>query len=354
MTVSRSRRWVPVMIAATGLAFFSLATPAASDFDPSEHPGARLLVDELAGQGIQRSWLEDALRGAEYQQEVLEAMKGAVERRLRWDEYRAIFLTPERIQSGVGFIEAYRQAFERAEAEFGVPPEVIAAIIGVETSYGRFTGNHRVLDSLATLAFHHPQRGDFFRGELAAFLEISHEQNVDPGSLMGSYAGAMGYPQFIPTSYRAYAVDFDDDGVRDLWTNPVDAIGSVGNYFARHGWQAGGLVYQEANGPMAPPGDIEFNRTARPYSKVAELAEKGIRPEVEMEAAQEVIPLALEIDETTWRYRLGHDNFYVITRYNHSHLYAMAVTELAESIRHSLDLQAVPLVTSTDDEEANS
>ncbi|SFU34374.1 lytic murein transglycosylase B [Halomonas korlensis] len=347
MTVSRSQRWKQVIIATSSLVFFSFTTPAMADFDPSEHSGARLLVDELSDKDIPRRWLEDALRGAEYQQGVLEAMEGAVERRLRWDEYRAIFLTPERIQSGVGFIEAHRQAFERAEAEFGVPPEVIAAIIGVETSYGRFTGDHRVLDSLATLAFHHPQRGGFFRGELAAFLDITYEQNVDPGSLKGSYAGAMGYPQFIPTSYRAYAVDFDADGIRDLWTNPVDAIGSVGNYFAQHGWQADEPVYQEAKGPAAPPHDIEFNRTAKPYREVAELAEKGIRPEVGIDAAQEVIPLALEIDETNWRYRFGHDNFYVITRYNHSHLYAMAVTELAESIRDSLALQVVPLIPNT-------
>lgn len=354
MTVSRSRRWMPIIIATSSLTCVSLATPAAADFDPSEHAGARLLVDELAGQDIPRRWLEDALRGAEFQQDVLASMEGAVERRLRWDEYRAIFLTPERIQSGVAFVEAHRQAFERAEAEFGVPPEIIAAIIGVETSYGRFTGGHRVLDSLATLAFHHPQRGDFFRGELAAFLDITHEQGVDPGSLMGSYAGAMGYPQFIPTSYRAYAVDFDDDGTRDLWTNPVDAIGSVGNYFAQHGWQADEPIYQEAKGPVPPPGGIEFNRTAKPYRKVAELVEKGIRPEVGMDASQEVIPLALEIDESTWRYRFGHDNFYVITRYNHSHLYAMAVTELAESILDAMALQTVPLTSSADDGEASS
>ncbi len=354
MTVSRSRRWMPIIIATSSLTCVSLATPAAADFDPSEHPGAKSLVEELVGQDIPRHWLEDALRGAEYRQDVLESMEGAVERRLRWDEYRAIFLTPERIQNGVGFIEAHRQALARAEAQFGVPPEVIAAIIGVETSYGRFTGSHRVLDSLATLAFHHPQRGAFFRGELAAFLDITYEQNVDPDTLKGSYAGAMGYPQFIPTSYRAYAVDFDDDGIRDLWTNPVDAIGSVGNYFARHGWQAGEPVYQEANGPAAPPENIDFNRTDKPYRKVAELAEKGIRPEAEMDAAQEVIPLALEVDETTWRYRFGHDNFYVITRYNHSHLYAMAVTELAESIRDAMALQTVPLSASADDGETNS
>jgi len=307
----------------------------AGDFDPSRHAGARALVEELSGRGLERDWLEAALRNAEFRPGVLEAMAGAAERRLRWDEYRDIFLTPERIAQGVTFIEAHADAFARAEEAFGVPPEIIAAIIGVETAYGRHTGRHRVLDSLATLAFHHPRRGIFFRGELAAFLEITREQEVAPGSLKGSYAGAMGYPQFIPTSYRAYAVDFDGDGLRDLWTNPVDAIGSVGNYLAEHGWRRGEPLYHEAAGPTVPPAAIDFNRTAPPYARPAALADAGVHSQASLEEGQAVIPLALELDEQRWRYRLGHRNFYVITRYNHSHLYAMAVTELAEAIAAS-------------------
>ncbi|GHE19871.1 soluble lytic transglycosylase B [Halomonas urumqiensis] len=336
------------VLASVSLAAMSLSA-GASQFDPAERGDVRGLVDEMAEQGIPRGWLEDALRDARYQQGVLDAMAGAAERRLRWDEYREIFLKPERIQRGVAFIEAHRGAFERAEAEYGVPPEMIAAIIGVETSYGRFMGSHRVLDSLATLAFHHPSRGGFFRGELAAFLDITHEQGVDPGELMGSYAGAMGYPQFIPTSYRAYAVDFDDDGLRDLWTNPVDAIGSVANYFAEHGWRREQPIYQEAEGPDSPPDGIEFNRAAKPPGvKMAALASAGVTPDQDVSGDELVLPLALDVAGGDWRYRIGYHNFYVITRYNHSHLYGMAVTELAEAIADArkLDVHWLEAVSS--------
>lgn len=316
-------------------------TAAAADFDPRQNEGPRTLVDELAGQGIARDWLERVMGEAVYRQGVLDAMAGAAERRLRWDEYRGIFLQPERIRRGVTFLEAHPDAFGRAEVAFGVPAEVIAAIIGVETSYGRVTGRHRVLDSLATLAFHHPTRGRFFRGELGAFLEITHEQGVEPGELKGSYAGAMGYPQFIPTSYRAYAVDFDGDGIRDLWTNPVDAIGSVANYFAEHGWRPGEPVYHEVEGPATPPDSVEFNRAARPPAVAAgDLAAAGLDMPEALADDHRLLPVALEDGEDTWRYVLGEHNFYVITRYNHSHLYAMAVIELAEAIAEARGQEA--------------
>ncbi|MFC3286304.1 lytic murein transglycosylase B [Litchfieldella rifensis] len=315
------------------LALLPLATDAAMNFDPGQHDDVAALIDELEARGIERDWLVDVMQDAEYQQGVLDAMAGAAERRLRWDEYREIFLQPERIERGVAFIDAHREAFARVEDEYGVPAEIVAAIIGVETSYGRHTGHHRVIDSLSTLAFHHPSRGSFFRGELLAFLEITREQQVNPGSLKGSYAGAMGYPQFIPTSYRAYAVDFDGDGMRDLWGNPVDAIGSVGNYFAEHGWQPGAPIYSEAQGPEVPPSALAFNQTRPPYVALQALAEYGVQPlEKTFDADERVIPLALDHTDGSYRYRLGHGNFYVITRYNHSHLYAMAVTELAEAI----------------------
>ncbi|PMR68644.1 lytic murein transglycosylase B [Halomonas heilongjiangensis] len=356
MTVSRFQgpRKGLAVIACAGLSLLAQGAQAAVDFDPARHAAVGALVEELAERGIERDWLEAAMRDAAFQQGVLDAMEGAAERRLRWDEYREIFLQPERIARGVAFIEAHRDAFERAEAQYGVPAEVIAAIIGVETSYGRFTGRHRVLDSLSTLAFHHPVRGAFFRGELAAFLEITREQGVDPGSLEGSYAGAMGYPQFIPTSYRAYAVDFDGDGIRDLWTNPVDAIGSVGNYFAEHGWRPGAPIYAEAEGPEALPDEVEFNLTRPPYAEVETLRRAGIQPRGELDDGQPVVPLALDHADDVLRYRLGHENFYVITRYNHSHLYAMAVTELAEAIRDAQALEAIPLRPRGDDAEGRS
>lgn len=341
MTVSgiQGKRPLAMLVAGAG-ALLSFA--AIADFDPQSREDVSALVDELVDKGIERDWLSDAMREASFEQGVLDAMEGAAERRLRWDEYREIFLQEDRIVEGAAFIDAHQDAFERAEDEYGVPPEVIAAIIGVETKYGGFTGRHRVIDSLATLAFHHPSRGGFFRGELAAFLEIAHEEEVEPGSLMGSYAGAMGYPQFIPTSYRAYAVDFDGDGIRDLWTNPVDAIGSVGNYFAEHGWQPGGAIVSEADGPVALPGDVEFNATRAPYARFGDLGQHGIEARSDNDNGLaddvEVIPLAFDYladensDDVHYHYRLGHRNFYVITRYNHSHLYAMAVTELADAI----------------------
>lgn len=341
MTVSSPQgiRWKS-WLAGGVLALSATGAPAA-DFDPQRHAEAGQLVEELAGQGIDRDWLEAAMTSAEYRQSVLDAMSGAAERRLTWPEYRAIFLDEARITNGAAFIEAHDDAFTRAEADFGVPPEVIAAILGVETRYGEITGRHRVLDSLATLAFHHPSRGRFFRGELAAFLEIAYEQQRAPGSLTGSYAGAMGYPQFIPTSYRAYAVDFDDDGLRDLWTNPVDAIGSVANYFAEHGWRAEAPIYHAVEGPAALPDGIEFNRAARPPAvPAARLADAGLEVPDALGDEHRLLPVALEAGQDAWRYVLGEHNFYVITRYNHSHLYAMAVMELAEAIAEARGREA--------------
>ncbi|MDN6179652.1 MAG: lytic murein transglycosylase B [Halomonas subglaciescola] len=347
---------VAMAVGALGVAHAAVAAP---DFDPRQAGSdAAALVEELSGQGIPRDFLVDTLSRASASQEVLDAMSGAAEYHMEWPEYRAIFMTDRRVEEGAAFMREHREALEKARAEYGVAPAVITAIIGVETYYGRHKGEHRVLDSLATLAFRHPQRGDFFRGELAAFLRLAFEQDVDPETLRGSYAGAMGYPQFIPTSYDAYAVDFDDDGKRDLWHNPVDAIGSVAHYFAEHDWRAGDAVYQLADGPKTPPEGIELNQTSRPSVTLGEAKKAGITPvENRSEAlfqgplfhvplaqgslsqgafAQDperwVVPLRLAMEEGAPQYRLGGFNFYVITRYNHSHLYAMAVAELAEAI----------------------
>ncbi|MBB3140097.1 lytic murein transglycosylase B [Halomonas organivorans] len=336
-TLPRGRR--ALILALGGLVFWMSAGASAADFDPRRGE-VRALVDDVAERGVDRDWLEDALDRAEFRQEVLDAMSGAAEHHLVWHEYRDIFLGEERIAQGAAFIDAHREAFARAEDEYGVPPEIIAAILGVETRYGKITGDHRVLDSLSTLAFHHPRRGAFFRDELAAFLEIAFQQEVAPESIEGSYAGAMGYPQFIPTSYRAYAVDFDGDGHRNLWTDPVDAIGSIGNYFAEHHWRAGAPIYHEAQGPAEPPEAIRFNEARPPGTRLAELERAGIVSEAALPDDVDVMPLALDMADGTVRYRLGRDNFYVITRYNHSYLYAMAVTELAEAIAEARGRQA--------------
>lgn len=315
----------------------------AADFDPRSGQ-VKAMVDEVTAAGVSRDWLNDAMGQADFSQEVLDAMTSAAEYNLVWHSYRDIFLGEDRVREGAEFIEAHREAFERAEQVYGVPPEIIAAILGVETRYGQIKGDHRVLDSLSTLAFHHPRRSKFFSGELKAFLEIAWNQKVDPGELVGSYAGAMGYPQFIPTSYRAYAVDFNGDGKRNLWTDPEDAIGSIGNYFAEHRWQAGVPIYHEAQGPAERPGGIKFNQAKSPYDSVGDLAQRGITTTDEIDVSASVVPLALELADGSYQYRLGRNNFYVITRYNHSYLYAMAVTELAEAIaaaRNSGFAQAV-------------
>lgn len=312
---------------------------AAASFDPQQNSHTQKLVNELVAQGLPEAWLAETLNQATYSQGVLDAMEGAAERRLRWHEYRDIFMTQQRIEEGATFIKEHADTLARAEQEYGVPAEVITAIIGVETYYGRHKGQHRVLDSLATLAFHHPVRGNFFRGELAAFLNIAYEQGVEPTELYGSYAGAMGYPQFIPTSYQAYAVDFDGDGLRDLWDNPVDAIGSVANYFAEHGWQRDGAIYYEASGSEEALEALTFNHTTSPAVSVADVRNAGVEPQEALDPALPVVPLVFELADESMRYRLGGFNFYVITRYNHSHLYAMAVAELSEAIAQQVEGQ---------------
>lgn len=341
MTIAKGgfRRVCAIMglMTASVFSLFTHASQVAS-FHPDDHPDTKALVSELMEEGLAQHWLYDVLSRTFYRQEVLDAMEGAAERRLVWHEYREIFLKEERIEQGADFMRLHLPSLERATEQFGVPAEIITAIIGVETYYGRFKGKHPVLDSLATLGFHHPTRGRFFRGELAALLKIAHEQGVDPTELKGSYAGAMGYPQFIPTSYQAYAVDFDDDGIRDLWNNPIDAIGSVANYFAEHQWQAGEPIFQQAKGPQTPPETIEFNQSSTPTLTLTDALEAGISPvgkgaDVFMsDPDRRVVPLRLAISEDEQDYRLGGYNFYVIMRYNHSHLYAMAVTELAHAI----------------------
>lgn len=250
---------------------------------------------------------------------------------LPWYKYRQIFIRKERIDNGLAFWEKHRDLLQRAEAEYGVPAQIITAIIGVETSYGANKGSDRVLDALSTLAFHYPKRSTFFRAELEQFLLLAREQNVDPLVLTGSYAGAMGLPQFIPSSYRHYAVDFDGDGKIDIWNNPADAIGSVANYFSRHGWQPGGTVVIAGKAINDDYKKLLVS-DLKPSVKANELYVNGILPVSDPgeDVTVKVISLETESGEEIW---LGLENFYVITRYNHSQLYAMAVYQLSEEIR---------------------
>lgn len=219
-------------------------------------------------------------------------------------------------------------ALEKAEAEYGVPPQFIVAIIGVETFYGGNTGSWRVMDALSTLAFDYPPRAPFFRKELREFLLLTREEQVDPISLKGSYAGAMGLPQFMPSSFRAYAVDFDGDGHINIWSNPTDAIGSVASYFKRHGWQAGGQVASrvEASGARVDEG---LTQGLDPVKSVAELRALGWKSQDKLAEDLPVTAFRLEGAQGD-EYWFGLPNFYTITRYNRSVMYAMAVNQLAE------------------------
>ncbi|MDP3367053.1 MAG: lytic murein transglycosylase B, partial [Pseudomonas sp.] len=219
-------------------------------------------------------------------------------------------------------------ALEKAEAEYGVPPQFIVAIIGVETFYGGNTGSWRVMDALSTLAFDYPPRAPFFRKELREFLLLTREEQVDPITLKGSYAGAMGLPQFMPSSFRAYAVDFDGDGHINIWSNPTDAIGSVASYFKRHGWQAGGQVASrvEASGARVDEG---LTQGLDPVKSVAELRALGWNSQDKLAEDLPVTAFRLEGAQGD-EYWFGLPNFYTITRYNRSVMYAMAVNQLAE------------------------
>ncbi len=247
-----------------------------------------------------------------------------------WERYRPRFLNDRRIDRGVQFWQENGAQLAKAQAVYGVPAEIIVAIIGVETEYGRNMGGFSVFEALSTLAFNYPRRAEFFRTELEQFLLLARENNLNPLAVKGSFAGAIGIPQFMPGSQRRYAVDFDGDQRVDLGNSVDDAIGSVGRFLEQHGWQAGQPVAVSANINGTPDNSL-IQAGIRPTLKVAELAEKGIRANSDPEATAALIDLVSPGRET--EYWLGFENFYVITRYNRSSFYAMSVFQLGEEIR---------------------
>lgn len=304
-----------------------LATAAPAQADYLDHPEARRFIDEFsADQGYNRAELRGLFKRASKLQSVIDAISRPAEKTLTWGQYRNIFLKEKRIAGGVDFWHEHEPLLKRAEAEYGVAAEIIVAIIGVETYYGRYKGKYSALDSLATLAFDYPPRSKFFRRELGEFLHLAREEQLDPTKIMGSYAAAMGMPQFISSSYRAYAVDFDGDGQRDLWRSKADVIGSVANYFARHGWKRNAPVTE-----LVKPEGEAWRKLAggglKPKKTADELAAVGFEPNGE--GPYTVMDMEIGDGREAW---VGHHNFYVITRYNHSHLYAMAVWQLGQEI----------------------
>jgi peptidoglycan lytic transglycosylase B len=298
----------------------------------SNNPQTQAFIDRMVSvHDFDRQQLVQLFAQAERRDDILELMRKPAEKKLRWFEYRKIFLTPNRIDGGVAFWREHAKDLDDAARAFGVDPQIIIAIIGVETRYGSNTGRHRVIDALSTLAFDYPPRAAFFTGELEQYLLLAREEHIDLLSTTGSYAGAMGYGQFIPSSYREYAVDFDGDGKRDLWNSPRDIIGSVANYFHLHGWEPG----QPVAVPARVAGtDIQSILDAgyEPHTPLSALQQHGITPERPL--AVDLPAALIQYDQENGpEYWLGFHNFYVITRYNHSPLYAMAVYQLSEEIR---------------------
>lgn len=312
----------------TGLVFL---VPGDAGADLLQRTDVTAFINEMVAEhGYDPGELNDFLGRVELSEKVIAAITRPAES-LPWHRYRAIFLKPGRIRGGVEFWNRNRTQLERAAESYGVPVEIVVAVIGVETKYGQNTGSFKVINSLSTLAFDYPRRSSFFTSELKHYLLLVREQSLDPHELKGSYAGAMGIPQFISSSYRAYAVDFDGDGLTDIWENPTDAIGSVGNYFREHGWRKGAEIVSRASVPDSDISSLLSDGLELKQTQ-ADMARAGVTAENEIDAGEKVKLLQLE-NKNGYEYWLALHNFYVITRYNHSALYAMAVYQLAEAIR---------------------
>jgi len=297
--------------------------------------GQSKFIDSMVEQHqFDRQELTTLLSKAKVQPRILKAMSSPAEKRLEWHSYRKIFLKPNRINGGVKFWNENRELLDSASQKFGVPPEIIVAIIGVETRYGGNTGSFKVLDSLATLGFHFPKRSKFFTSELKHFLLLCREEGFDPLIPKGSYAGAMGKSQFISSSYRAYAVDGDSDKKRDLWHSNADIIFSVANYFSKHGWKRDQAITQTVNvtGTSYQP---LIHKSLKPKHTLKDLVEQNVPVPNKIPLTSVVKLLPLKQAKTT-EYWLAFHNFYVITRYNHSALYAMAVYQLSEEIKKGM------------------
>jgi membrane-bound lytic murein transglycosylase B len=282
--------------------------------------------------GFDRGELTALIDAAVIDQTILNAMARPAERVVPWFEYRTIFLTEERIAAGVRFWSEHAATLDRVAARYGVAPEMIVAIVGIETYFGTRMGRYRVLDALATLAFAYPPRASFFASELESFLLLTREEEVDPTAALGSYAGAMGAGHFIPSSYRAYAVDGDDDGRRDLWSNWNDVFGSVAKYFSKHGWRTGEPVMEQARRPERlegpePRNGLDLDAT------VGALAQMGYEFTTTLPSEAPAAAYSFEAAGGGSEYWVGYHNFHVVTRYNRSTKYALAAHQLSQAIR---------------------
>jgi len=305
----------------------------------------KAFIDELVrDEGFDRREVTHWLAAARFQPKVLAAMERPVVAPPKWYEFAPPFLGIERVAQGIAFAKVHHDALARAEETYGVPAEIIVAILGVETFYGRNTGSYRTIDALTTLAFDYPRRASFFRGELKEFLRLAREQRLSPLEPRGSYAGALGIPQFMPGSVRRYAVDFDGDGRIDLWHDDDDAIGSVANYLARHDWLRGQPILAPAEIEDAHRDDVDrkLDGGISERRALAAWALDGVTVQASTTPSPELVPDPVGIvmledapvdGAESVRYFVAFPNFYVLTRYNRSRLYAAAVFFLADAIK---------------------
>ncbi len=297
----------------------------------------RKFVDDMVTKyDVDAAEVTRLLRHARAQPKIIAAMRRPAEAK-PWHQYRELFLTPTRIEEGAAFWVNAKPWLTKAEEQYGVPAEIIVSILGVETQYGRHRGKFKVLDALTTLAFNYPERAEFFRSELEQFILLTREEHLNALTLTGSYAGAIGTPQFMPSSYRRFAVDFDGDGKKDLIGSIADTIGSVANYFSNHEWRSGQPVVARAT-VRGEGYRTLLEQGIKPQTSLANFAGYGVTITGVQPAGVELgalIELAAAKGPEYW---VGLQNFYVITRYNHSPLYAMAVYQLAQEVRVQHDV----------------
>ena len=310
---------------------FSALTTTATAADYSDNKDVAAFIKQMVKKyKFDKNYLEALFSEAKLYNSILEAIARPAEGK-PWHEYRPIFVTKKRTQGGINFWKDNADALARAEKKYGVPREIIVAIIGVETRYGKHAGRYPVFDALATLAFGYPPRATFFKSELEQFLLMTREEKMAPKELFGSYAGAMGMPQFISSSFRRYAVDFDGDGKRDLWNNPTDAIGSVANYFRKHHWKPGQPITHKVQVHGKRHKKLITN-SLKPQHTQQELLNNGVILPGQIQEGLNGKLLRLKNPKKP-EYWVAWNNFYVITRYNHSALYSMAVYQLSQKIK---------------------
>jgi membrane-bound lytic murein transglycosylase B len=308
--------------------------PAAAGFDLHRPEIVAFIKQVTEHDGLKRNDVRRLLKQARPQPKIIDIMNRPIEKVAPWWEYREHFVNPERVGDGAQFWADHREALARVAAEYQVPPEYVVAILGIETRYGRVTGHYRVLDALATLAFDYPPRQHYFAGELAQFLVLAKENQLDPLTTTGSYAGAMGAPQFMPSAYRRYAVAVANDQRRDLWGDWDEILASVANYLRENGWKPGEPVLAETQlDPAATfslePHNLELNET------VDSLGAHGVKVDLDVPPDTPALLILAEQPDGP-AYRVGFHNFYVLTRYNTSVRYAMAVHDLAQAIAQRL------------------